>query len=381
MVISESINKKKQKEIFAEGFVKKINIEKFPETKVFVWEGKKIESTHKASVLLEKEGDTVWVSLGEFKSQRDNITFKVDNEWKELKVGQEVILDIKKVNERDGKKYYTSSKSSITILTEAPEGAQQAPSSVAPKSNAKPQGNTDNAAKGAPDASGVVKIYGPVTAINGDTATVHSEDNKDYQVNIQGYTVAVGGRIGAKIDSNGTIKSGFKFYPKVDEVTKISQVAEDGFNSTQRQFKMSFGNMVNVAGYALGFKDTAKTMQLAQNLFEPTSLLRTQLIERFKETRSDGDIGSKLGDALKHAAVGSKGDIETILAKAEEIVIAHVEAEEKMKEILSQQKEPAVVAPIEVKTEPTYIEPPVDFDLDIPFAPLFKQYRQMHLAV
>ena len=59
MVISESINKKKQKEIFTEGFVKKINIEKFPETKVFVWDGKKIESTHKASVLLEKEGDTV----------------------------------------------------------------------------------------------------------------------------------------------------------------------------------------------------------------------------------------------------------------------------------------------------------------------------------
>lgn len=380
MVISETINKKRQKEVTAEGYVKVVKVEKFPETKVFVWDGKKIESTHKASVLLEKDGDSVWVSLGEFKSQRDNVTFKVDDQWKELKVGQLVIIDIKKVNEKDGKKYYTSSKSSITILEEAPEGSQSIPAASGSQGNAKPQGKAGNGSKGAPAASGVTKIYGAILSIDGDIATVHNEDNKDYQVNVQGYTVAVGGRLGAKIDAAGIIQSGFKFYPKVDEIAKISQVAEDGFNSVQRQFKISFGNMVNVASYALGHKDTNKVMQLAQNLFEPAALLRVQLIEMFKETRSDGDISGKLGDALKHAAVGSKGDIEAILAKAEEIVIAHIKAEEATKAAQEgkQKGEQNVPAKPEQKpakpvnnpvvpAPPVYSEPPMDFDDCIPF--------------
>lgn len=357
MVITQEMNRKKQLETTAEGYVKVVKVEKFPETKVFVWDGKKIESTHKASVLLEKEGDSVWVSLGEFKSQRDNVTFKVDDQWKELKVGQLVILDIKKINEKDGKKYYTSSKSSITILEEAPEGTGAAPA----------------AASGA--AGNVFKVYGPILSLEGNVAVVHNEDGKDYSVNVEGFHVVVGGRMTAKIDPNGVIQTGFKFYPKVDEVTKVSQVAEDGFNSTQRQFKISFGNMVNVASYALGHKDTTKVMSLAQNLFEPASLLRVKLIEMFKETRSDGDIGGKLGDALKHAAVGSKGDIDTILTKAEEIVVAHIKAEEEVKARLSSTPEPAPKAqpaytPTEVKAtppvQPTYNEPPMDFD-DLPF--------------
>lgn len=51
MVISETINKKRQKEVTAEGLVKFIKLDKFPEPKVTTWQGKKIESTHRASVL------------------------------------------------------------------------------------------------------------------------------------------------------------------------------------------------------------------------------------------------------------------------------------------------------------------------------------------
>jgi hypothetical protein len=326
-VITQEMNRKKQLETVAEGLVKFIKLDKFQEPKVTTWQGKKIESTHRASVLLEKDGESVWISLGEFKSNRDNITFKVGEEWKELKQGQTVIIDIKKVGEWNGKPTYQSSKSSITILEEAPENASgEATSNSKPQSNATTQGSNkeaqtgSNSAKTTNGSSGsakTFKVYGTIKSIEEGVAVVVGEDSKEVQVVLgeHGSEVSVGGRLTAQVDGEGNIKSGFKSY----SLPKSNQ---------KDDLPIRLGNAVTIANH---FTDSyLDVVSIAKQVIGKVDELRAKMKAKYS-SMDDYGLGSRCGQVAIIAAEKTK-DINSFIKVAEDLFIEICEAEQEIRE-------------------------------------------------
>lgn len=148
-VINSEIDRRTKKEAFwAEGIVEYVKLDKFDEMKVSYIKvagqpDKKIESTHKASLLIKEKGagaddKGVWVSLGEVKlhPEHENLQVKDGDKWVTIEKGVELTMDVKP-SEWNGKTYYNSSKGKITILST--EGVQQAQSSS--KGGNKPSNN------------------------------------------------------------------------------------------------------------------------------------------------------------------------------------------------------------------------------------------------
>lgn len=323
-VITQEMNRKKQLETTAEGVVKFIKLDKFPEPKVTTWQGKKIESTHRASVLLEKDGESVWISLGEFKSNRDNITFKVGDEWKELKQGQTVIIDIKKVGEWNGKPTYQSSKSNITILEEAPENASgEATNNSKPQGNATTQGNAkeaqtgSNSAKTTTGSAKTFKVYGTIKSIEEGVAVVVGEDSKEVQVILgeHGSEVSIGGRLTAQVDGEGNIKSGFKSYgsPKTNQKDDLP---------------IRLGNAVTIANH---FTDSyLDVVSIAKQVIGKVDDLRAKMKGKYSGM-DDYGLGSRCGQVAIIAAEKTK-DINSFIKVAEDLFIEICEAEQELRE-------------------------------------------------
>ena len=322
-VITQEMNRKKQLETTGEGVVKFIKLDKFPEPKVTTWQGKKIESTHRASVLLEKDGESVWISLGEFKSNRDNITFKVGEEWKELKQGQTVIIDIKKVGEWNGKPTYQSSKSSITILEEATENASgEATSNSKPQSNATTQGSVKASQTGSNSAktnesTKTFKVYGTVKSINEGVAVVVGEDSKEVQVILgeHGSEVSVGGRLTAQVDGEGNIKSGFKSYgsPKSNQKDDLP---------------IRLGNAVTIANH---FTDSyLDVVSIAKQVIGKVDELRAKMKAKYPQAEDYG-LSARVGQSVIIAAEKTK-DINSFIKVAEDLFIEICEAEQEIRE-------------------------------------------------
>lgn len=380
-VITQEMNRKKQLETTAEGVVKYIKLDKFPEPKVTTWQGKKIESTHRASVLLEKDGESVWISLGEFKSNRDNITFKVGEEWKELKQGQTVIIDIKKVGEWNGKPTYQSSKSSITILEEAPENASgEATNNSKPQSNATTQGSAKEAktgsnsvktTNGSAGSTKTFKVYGTIKSIEEGVAVVVGEDSKEVQVILgeHGSEVSVGGRLTAQVDGEGNIKSGFKSYgsPKTNQKDDLP---------------IRLGNAVTIANH---FTDSyLDVVTIAKQVIGKVDELRAKMKAKYS-SMDDYGLGSRCGQVAIIAAEKTK-DINSFIKVAEELFIEICEAEQELREgkVVVEQKQETKQ---EVQ-EPTNVIDDFSNDIDIPeqfgdefedipFAPIGLQYREL----
>lgn len=135
-VINSEIDRKTKKEAFwAEGIVEYVKLDKFDELKVSYIKvagqpDKKIESTHKASILLKEKGAGkddagVWIGLGDVKlhPEHENLQVKQDDNWITIERGVEVTMDVK-LSEYNGKTYYNSSKGKINVLST--EGVQAA---------------------------------------------------------------------------------------------------------------------------------------------------------------------------------------------------------------------------------------------------------------
>lgn len=144
--------------------------------------------------------------------------------------------------------------------------------------------------------------------------------------------------------------------PFVNTASK-SSVQEAKWGSPERQFKMTLGNLWNVAINAVGVSELDKTQQMVEELYQPVNALREKLIEKYKETHHENDIGAKLGDALKSAANMIASSIQPILDKAEDIVAAMVETEIKLKDVAPVSNDttvnvipviPILVSPVEV---------------------------------
>ena len=365
-VITQEMNRKKQLETVAEGIVKFVKLDKFQEPKVTTWQGKKIESTHRASVLLEKDGESVWISLGEFKSNRDNITFKVGEEWKELKQGQTVIIDIKKVGEWNGKPTYQSSKSSITILEEAPENASgEATNNSKPQSNATTQGSAKEAktgsnsvktTNGSAGSTKTFKVYGTIKSIEEGVAVVVGEDSKEVQVILgeHGSEVSVGGRLTAQVDGEGNIKSGFKSYgaPKSNQKDDLP---------------IRLGNAISVANH---FTDSyLDVVSIAKKVIGEVDSLRDKMANKYP-TLDLYSLGARVGQSVIIAAEKTK-DINSFIKVAEELFIEICEAEQELREgkvVVVEQKQ-------EIKQEaqePIVVDVSDDVDIPEPFGDEFE---------
>lgn len=135
-VINSEIDRKTKKEAFwAEGVVEYVKLDKYDEMKVSYIKvagqpDKKIESTHKASILLKEKGAGkddagVWIGLGDVKlhPEHENLQVKQDDNWITIERGVEVTMDVK-LNEWQGKTYYQSSKGKIFVVST--EGVQAA---------------------------------------------------------------------------------------------------------------------------------------------------------------------------------------------------------------------------------------------------------------
>lgn len=147
-VINSEIDRKTKQEAFwAEGVVEYVKLDKFDELKVSYIKvagqpDKKIESTHKASVLLKEKGAGkddagVWIGLGDVKlhPEHENLQVKKDDEWVTIERGVEVTMDVK-LNEWQGKTYYQSSKGKIFVVST--EGVQAVSAKAAKGSESAP---------------------------------------------------------------------------------------------------------------------------------------------------------------------------------------------------------------------------------------------------
>lgn len=321
----------------------------------------------------------IWMSLDDGSvinmgnTKKEQFSIKEGKEYYNLQAGDVIFLKYE-----DTGKFKNSKAANLTLVTKASEAAKEAPknnNTAIPASNqGQPIAPQQNAAV---SSTAPFKVYGEIKSIQDGVAVVANEDGKDYNVVLGNFFngLVVGMRITAKIDKEGNIVSGFKSYPlkasAQSTTDKISSVPDDSFSSKERQFKMSFGNMMNVAANT-NLVEPQDIAKFAIDLFQPAADLRVKLINQFKESRSDNDVGAKLGDALKQAAKVHNNSVQGIISYAEKYVIEHIKAEEQMKNILDgnivkpeekvAQQEPVVVQPATTNVEPDFSEPPIDFD-------------------
>lgn len=299
------------------------------------------KNTHKASL---KIGDD-WINVGAYKSTVDSLTTQDSNKnWIEVKEGQAVKFAVSP-RVYQGKTYYDVKRTNIKIVNSDSVTTKALVTNV---EQSKQQGNTNTTGKDE-NASKVntKRFYGVLKAI--DKASVDGlfcvsiiELEKTTEIGEPQFFFAKtdlklqeGCRVNFKYtteDEKNTITEVVKVYDAIQTVsqkTKVvtkSKVQDAPFGSKERQMKMTIGNMFNVAVNAVGVSDLEKTKQFAYDLYEPANILRDKLIEEYQETHSDNDIGAKLGDALKAAALVEK-DTNNLVAKAEEILKVQIDLE------------------------------------------------------
>lgn len=365
----------KQTLTIATGIVKVIKLDKFPETKSFVYEGKKIESTHKASILLESGEDSQWVGLGDIKlnPKFEVLQIKDGDVFVEIEKGMGVSMMVKP-NEYNGKTYYSSTKAKINILST--DGVEAAKQQSKPSSNTSESSSSSTSSSKATGAStGTTKIYGEVKSIVDGVAVVLDEktdvEHKVVMGDKEGFVV--GGRIAANIDSAGAVKSGYKSY--------APKVAKD-------DLPIRLGNAITVAELlAPSFDDI---VSVAKEILPKIDSLRDDLAKKHP-TMDAYALGARTGQVvIVSAKQFTTGGIDYIIEQAEVLFDQLCAAEESLRgAVASKQPTPTKEAKKETKTldkklenvltgetpldksnEPPVFDnsvPPMDFDDDIPF--------------
>lgn len=313
-------------------------------------------ATHTASILV----DDVYVKMNITVKEGFNprvqypVGKKPDVKYHTLEEGDNVRIQVM-VSEWNGKEQYKTTMSRIVVTGKTTASAGDNPS----------QAKGQTAVPATADKKTGTKIYGVIKSKDSNGMAVVSDNNTgaEHNVNLSNNPEAeVGHSIGAFISGTGEILNNYKHYPPKQSNGKKA----DAFGSPERQFKMAFGNMVNVAAIALQGGDPADVFSLAQDLFKPAAELREKLLKEFEGVRDESDVGGKLGDALKHGAEAAGHDIEGIIIQAEKWFRMHEAAENGMKKRL-EQKEAVEDSP--VNTVDDFDDTPSDEDYDDPDIP------------
>lgn len=353
---------------------------------------KKVESTHKASVLLQEvddnnalvpDGKEEWINLGDQKlhpNHTDKLQIKEGDVFVTLLQGMIVTIPLKISTSADGREFVNGSKAKMTILD---------------RSNVVQPGTAAQHNKPATtSAGGLTKVFGEISAIDGLVATVKTETG-DKEVTLtkeQVDEIKVGGRLAAMVDGAGVAKSGFKAY---------GQAIKSGTGHKKDDTGVKAGNAINVVALMQGYADIDSTaaFSAAALVLGQVDIIRDKLAKEF--TSLDAyTVGVTLGLAAKLVAprfpVTRAGD-EEVGVQIEQMFRDMIAFEATIRDAST----PATPAPAAAPAKTTKAKaqaqttpapandlPPVtayvgpqgswqagmDFDDDIPFAPVGLQY-------
>lgn len=336
---------------------------------------KKVESTHKASLLLQEVDDNnvvipdseEWIGLGDQKlhpNHADKLQIKEGDEFVTLLQGMVVTIPLK-IDVKGDKTFVNGNKSKMVIVDRenavalAPKGASSAPAA----------------------SGGLTKVFGTIVAISGNEVQVETSDDGIKTVILTGEQVSQiveGGRLSAMVDNSGTAKSGFKPYG----------IAVRNAGAKKDDTGAKAGNALNIVALMQGYPDvddealfvTAEAIYLA---LEP---VRERLGKEF--TSLDAyTLGVTLGLAAKLVAPrfnANSGDLNAFTTATEEMFRGMVTFEDKLrpKQPEAKPEAPAKAPAAKAATKPAKAavaasapvmeNPPVqdyamDFDDDIPF--------------
>lgn len=105
-----------------QGIVERVNVTQLPQPETFVFEGKPIVSTHRYGIKLE--GEDTWFNLGS--GDKADLVFKDDDgKWQILGPGSEVLIKYVENEGKNGKTYFNTKKSNVTVIEMVPGEKQQ----------------------------------------------------------------------------------------------------------------------------------------------------------------------------------------------------------------------------------------------------------------
>ena len=343
---------------------------------------KKIEATHSISFLMQAvdennnvidpQGQGEWVGMGEKKlhaSHTDKVQVKFDSGYKDILTGMVVSFPLK-VSKNGDKTYIngTLSGKTFNILDESKAGQ------AAPRQQ---QSSAPTAQSG-----GGVKIFGEITEIVGNLATVNDEKNGPGGVVLsdeQLAQVSVGGRMTAFVDmSNGHILNGFKAYGPAGQNGGGSGGKKGGGYD---QFGVETGHAINglkeLMGAGYKVKDELET---AKAIHRATLDMKAFVAERTGKPVDSNPVGASAGNAILVACsrFNAKSDVSeaTILDAAKEV---YTKLSEPLYTFISESAKGADQTPSQpvqerLTTPPAqeapamdFDEPPMDWDEEIPF--------------
>ncbi|URC22632.1 hypothetical protein KASHIRA_00380 [Serratia phage vB_SmaM-Kashira] len=379
------------KQINADGSPRITNINKGPNA------GKTIKATHRYSILLEVGEDAVWLSFGEGEVKNpkyaDQFQIKVGDQYKNLLPGMEISVYPVQENKwmKDGVEQtsWQAKKKNINLLDES--GAQQPTQQQSSGGAAIPAGGT--------------KIFGEVISIDNGVAQVKTENGLVGPVVLGSNTVTVGGRLAAIVDASGNILSGFKAYGPAGQGGGASGGKSAG-SFKKDNSGVETGHAINGALNLKRNGHKLEVLDLAKIVHDTTVALKAS--ERARDENkgvSDYDIGAAVGHAVLNATRDVKpqdglaealttyaqgllsrvvpeitayvkaGGAEGIKA-AEAEAAAKAKAEQESAAAAAQQASQPVQQPVQQQQSIDMSPPPMDFDDDIPFAPVGLQYAR-----
>lgn len=364
---------------------------------------KKIEATHSISFLMQEvdENNNVidpnsageWIGMGEKKMNKgyeSQVQIKVDNAWKEILQGMVISVPLKITRNNDGRTFTNAALAKVTILDESKAGQAQPRQQGGNSGGGKSQGGGQQLAG--------TKIFGNVVAIDGNSVTIDDENIGQGVVILndeQLAKVSVGGRMGAQVDtSNGHVLSNFRSYGP----------AGSGGGGGNRPKKGPYDQAGVSTGHALNVVGNLLAAGWRGNYFEAGRVshdVTTRLIKEYSE-KAGKDEGQSVGNAVKFAATdlavnqkpftaenleaNARTAYEDLAARLYEAIKAHGREEgsnapQGVPEPLAQQPAPASQPRTQAPPPPTTYDVPLDFDDDIPFAPVGLQYARHAIYV
>lgn len=379
------------KQINADGSPRITNITKGPNA------GKTIKATHRYSILLEVGQDAVWISFGEGEVKNpkyaDQFQIKVGDQYKNLLPGMEIsvypIEDRKWLKDGVEQSSWQGKKKNINLLDES--GAQQPAQQGSSGGSSVPEGGT--------------KIFGEVLSIENGVAQVKTENGLVGPVVLGSNTVTVGGRLAAIVDASGNILSGFKAYGPAGQGGAAAGSGGKSAGSFKKDNSgVETGHAINGALNLKRNGHQQEVLELAKIVHDTTVSLKAS--ERARDENkgvSDYDIGAAVGHAVLNATrdVKPQDDLAEALTTyatgllsrvvpeitayvkaggAEGIKAAEAEAAAKAKAeqeaaAASQQASQSVQQAVQQQAI-DMTPPPLDFDDNIPFAPVGLQYAR-----
>lgn len=276
--------------------------------------GKTIKSTHRASILMKKGEDTVWVSFGEHEVKNEKYEsqyqIKEGEVWVDLKEGMEIRLPVvlKSWKDRDGndRTGVEGKKTKIKITDKSgarePQGRQG--SSQQPSGSSAGAGGKTN------------KVFGDILSVSDTGALVKTETGEVEVVltSEQLGQISVGGRLAGQRAEDGTLTS-FKAYgPK-------GQGGNSG--SSSRSYKkddlpVRLGNALTITDAMFPNVDLVTQGNIVLQIMGAMDGVKARLREEFKHL-DDYAFGARLGQSGILAASAGRDSVETFVGRVEEI--------------------------------------------------------------